>query len=63
MCLPKIKSSGFVAMVAGPGSRKPFCAGNMGRADPFQKMRYYDGMLNMLAMLHASGNFKIYIQG
>jgi hypothetical protein len=24
---------------------------------------YYDGMLYMLAMLHASGNFKIYIQG
>jgi endo-1,4-beta-D-glucanase Y len=27
------------------------------------KWRYYDDMLYMLAMLHASGNFKIYIQG
>ena len=57
------RDGGRCSFGGGPGNRKAFCAGIMGCANPFGKWRYYDGMLYMLAMLHASGNFKIYIQG
>lgn len=62
-------STGFVAMAAlaalaaDPEIGNPFVQQLWDAQIPSGKWRYYDGMLYMLAMLHASGNFKIYIQG
>jgi len=60
-------STGLVAMAAvaaltaDPEVGKPFVQELWDAQIPSGKWRYYDGMLYMLAMLHASGNFKIYI--
>jgi oligosaccharide reducing-end xylanase len=60
-------STGLVAMAAvaalaaDPEIGKPFVKELWDAQIPSGKWRYYDGMLYMLAMLHASGNFKIYI--
>jgi oligosaccharide reducing-end xylanase len=51
------------ALTAYPEIGKPFVKELWDAPIPSGKWRYYDGMLYMLAMLHASGNFKIYIQG
>jgi oligosaccharide reducing-end xylanase len=62
-------STGLVAMAAvaalaaDPEIGKPFVQELWDAQIPSGKWRYYDGMLYMLAMLHASGSFKIYIQG
>jgi oligosaccharide reducing-end xylanase len=69
MCLYKIKSSGLVAMaaaaalVADPEIGKSIVQELWDAPIPSVKWRDDDGMLYMLAMLHDSGNFKIYIQG
>jgi oligosaccharide reducing-end xylanase len=66
MDLHKIKSSSFVGratLAANPEIGKPFVQDLWCAQIPSGKSRYYDGMLYMPAMLHASGNFKIYIQG
>jgi hypothetical protein len=47
-----------------PGNRKAILIAIMGRANSLSgKWRYYDGMLHVLVMMHAGGNFKIYFQG
>jgi oligosaccharide reducing-end xylanase len=62
-------STGLVAMAtvaalaADPEIGKPFVEQLWEIQIPSGKWRYYDGMLYLLAMLHASGNFKIYTQG
>ncbi len=59
-------STGLVAMnaVAGLAStsakRKDFIEELWNTSVPTGYYRYYDGMLYMLAMLHLSGNFRIY---
>lgn len=62
-------STGLVAMAAvaalaaDPETGKPFVQELWDAQIPSGQWRYYDGMLYMLALLHASGNFKIYIEG
>jgi oligosaccharide reducing-end xylanase len=51
------------ALAADPEIGKPFVQELWDAVIASGKWRYYDGMLYMLAMLHASGIFKIYIQG
>ncbi len=66
MDLHKIKSSSLVARATravDPEIGKPFVQEVWDAQIPLGKWRYDDGMLYMPAMLHASGNFKIYIQG
>jgi oligosaccharide reducing-end xylanase len=59
-------STGLVAMAAvaalaaAPDKGKPFVQALWDTTVPSGKWRYYDGMLYMLALLHASGNFRIY---
>ena len=55
--------SAVATLAADPEIGKPFVQELWDAQIPSGKWRYYDGMLYMLAMLHASGNFKIYIQG
>jgi oligosaccharide reducing-end xylanase len=60
-------STGLVAMAAvaslaaGPEIGTPFVQALWDAKIPSGKWRYYDGMLYMLALLHVSGNFQIYI--
>ena len=62
-------STGLVAMAAvaalaaDPETGRPFVQELWDAQIPSGQWRYYDGMLYMLALLHASGNFKIYIEG
>ena len=62
-------STGLVAMAAvaalaaDPETGKPFVQELWDAQIPSGQWRYYDGMLYMLALLHASGNFKIDIEG
>jgi oligosaccharide reducing-end xylanase len=69
MRLHKIQSSGPVALAAtgawgaGPEIGRLFVETLWDAQVPSGKWRSHDGMLYMLAMLHASGNFKFYIQG
>ena len=62
-------STGLVAMAAvaalaaDPETGKPFVQKLWDAQIPSGQWRYYDGMLYMLALLHTSGNFKIYIEG
>lgn len=59
-------STGLVAMaavaalVADPELGRPFVQALWDSRIPAGKWRYYDGMLYLLALLHVSGNFKIY---
>lgn len=59
-------STGLVAMAAvaalaaGPEAGKPFVQALWDANIPAGQWRYYDGMLYMLALLHVSGNFRIY---
>jgi oligosaccharide reducing-end xylanase len=59
-------STGLVAMAAvaalaaNPDTGKPFVQALWDTKIPSGKWRYYDGMLYMLALLHVSGNFRIY---
>lgn len=60
-------STGLVAMAAvaalaaDPEKGKPFVQALWNTPIPQGKWRYYDGMLYMLGLLHASGNFRIYV--
>jgi oligosaccharide reducing-end xylanase len=51
------------AMAAGPEQGKPFVQALWDIIVPSGQWRYYDGMLYMLALLHDSGNFRIYVPG
>jgi oligosaccharide reducing-end xylanase len=59
-------STGLVAMAAvaalaaDPEKGKPFAQALWDAKVPSGKWRYYDGMLYMLALLHVSGNFRVY---
>jgi oligosaccharide reducing-end xylanase len=59
-------STGLVAMAAvaaeaaSPETGKPFVKALWDAKIPSGTWRYYDGMLYMLALLHDSGNFRIY---
>jgi oligosaccharide reducing-end xylanase len=59
-------STGLVAMAAvaalaaDPEKGKPFVQALWDAKIPSSKWRYYDGMLYTLALLHVSGNFRIY---
>jgi oligosaccharide reducing-end xylanase len=58
-----VSMAAVAALAADPEIGKLFVKELWDAQIPSGKWRYYDGMLYMLAMLHASGNFKIYIQG
>lgn len=59
-------STGLVAMaavagmIADPQKGQPFIEALWNADIPTGKWRYYDGMLYLLALLHVSGNFRIY---
>jgi oligosaccharide reducing-end xylanase len=61
------RSTGLVAMAAvaalaaTPETGKPFVQALWDAKIPSGQWRYYDGMLYMLALLHVSGNFHIYV--
>jgi oligosaccharide reducing-end xylanase len=48
------------ALAADPDKGKPFVQALWDTPIPQGKWRYYDGILYMLGLLHASGNFRIY---
>jgi oligosaccharide reducing-end xylanase len=56
-------STGLVTMAADPEIGKHFVQELWDAQISSGKLRSYDGMLYMLAILHASLNFKIYIHG
>jgi oligosaccharide reducing-end xylanase len=51
------------ALAASPEIGKPFVQALWNWQIPSGQWRYYDGMLYMLALLHVSGNFRIYSSG
>ena len=51
------------ALAADPEIGKPFVQALWDATIPSGKWRYYDGMLYMLALLHVSGNFRVYVPG
>jgi oligosaccharide reducing-end xylanase len=51
------------ALAANPDKGKPFVQALWDSKIPSGKWRYYDGILYMLALLHVSGNFRVYIPG
>ncbi|HLF02669.1 MAG TPA: glycoside hydrolase, partial [Anaerolineales bacterium] len=59
-------STGLVAMAAtaalaaDPEKGKPFVQALWDTKIPTGRWRYYDGLLYTLALLHVSGNFRIY---
>jgi oligosaccharide reducing-end xylanase len=55
-----VAMTGIAAMAADPQKGKPFVQALWDVDIPSGHWRYYDGMLYMLAMLHVSGNFRIY---
>src|SRR5215207_1086473 len=55
-----VSMAAVAALAADPEKGKPFVQELWDAQIPSGKWRYYDGMLYMLGMLHASGNFKIY---
>jgi oligosaccharide reducing-end xylanase len=63
------RSTGLVAMnavaalAATTGKTQKFVEALWNAPVPSGKWRYYDGMLYMLALLHTSGNFRIYAPG
>jgi oligosaccharide reducing-end xylanase len=62
----KVNTSGLVAMAAtaglaaDPDIARPFVQRLWDLPMPTGRFRYYDGLLTMLALLEASGNFRIY---
>jgi oligosaccharide reducing-end xylanase len=56
-----VSMAAVAALAADPEKGKPFVQELWEAQIPSGKWRYYDGMLYMLGMLHASGNFKIYM--
>jgi oligosaccharide reducing-end xylanase len=51
------------ALAADPAKGKPFVQALWDTDTPQGKWRYYDGMLYLLALLHDSGNFRVYKPG
>jgi len=51
------------SLAADPAKGKPFVQALWDTKIPSGKWRYYDGMLYLLALLHDSGNFRIYMPG
>ncbi len=58
-----VAMSAVAALAANPDKGKPFVQALWDTKIPSGKGRYYDGMLYMLALLHVSGNFQVYILG
>ena len=56
-----VAMAAVAAMAADPGISKPFVQALWDAPVPSGQWRYYDGMLYMLALLHVSGNFRIYM--
>lgn len=56
-----VSMAAVAALAADPETGKPFVQELWDVHVPTGKWRYYDGMLYMLGMLHASGNFRIYV--
>jgi oligosaccharide reducing-end xylanase len=50
----------IAALAANPEKGKPFTQALWDTKIPSGQWRYYDGMLYVLALLHVSGNFRIY---
>lgn len=55
-----VSMTAVAALAASPEKGTPFVQALWDAAIPSGKWRYYDGMLYTLAMLHVSGNFRIY---
>ena len=55
-----VSMAAVAALAADPEIGKPFVQALWDTQIPSGHWRYYDGMLYILGMLHASGNFKIY---
>lgn len=55
-----VSMAAVAALAADPEKGQPFVQALWDTKIPSGKWRYYDGMLYMLAMLHVSGNFRIY---
>ena len=56
-----VSMAAVAALAASPEIGKPFVQALWDTKIPSGQWRYYDGMLYMLALLHASGNFHIYV--
>jgi len=55
-----VANAAVAALAADPEKGKPFVKALWDTDIPSGKWRYYDGMLYILAMLHVSGQFRIY---
>ncbi len=55
-----VSMTAVAALAASPEKGNPFVQALWDAAIPSGKWRYYDGMLYALALLHVSGNFRIY---
>ena len=55
-----VSMAAIAALAADPEKGKPFVEALWDANVPSGKWRYYDGMLYMFALLHDSGNFRIY---
>ncbi len=55
-----VSMTAVAALAASPEKGKPFVQALWDAKIPSGKWRYYDGMLYTLALLHVSGNFRIY---
>jgi oligosaccharide reducing-end xylanase len=58
-----VSMAAVAALAADSEKGKPFVQALWDTGIPTGKWRYYDGMLYMLALLHDSGNFRIYSPG
>ena len=56
-----VSMAAVAALAASPEIGKPFVQALWDTKIPSGQWRYYDGMLYMLALLHTSGNFHIYV--
>ena len=56
-----LSMAAVAALAADPQKGKPFVQALWDTKIPSGKWRYYDGMLYLLAWLHVSGNFRIYM--
>jgi oligosaccharide reducing-end xylanase len=58
-----VSMAAVAALAADPEIGKPFVQELWDAQIPSGKWRYYDGMLYMLGLLHASGHFRAYSPG
>jgi len=56
-----VANAAVAALAADPEKGKPFVQALWDTQVPSGQWRYYDGMLYILALLHVSGNFRIYM--